>query len=158
MQLFDWQISTDIKPKRHNLNFKHFEYVVNNCRHADNLEIGLIGYSKKSLIEMYPLLEDGLTGTEEHIPFLVAGTQIIGDEIWYWFLATPLINSYWFRVTREARDFVNRKKLEYPFAHHLVQVWSGHKRSVEWLNILKFKEQRHYFVGKEKILIVENRI
>ena len=63
MQLFDWQIPTDIKPKRHNLNFKHFEYVVNNCRHADNLEMGLTGYSKKSLIEMFPLLEDGLTGT-----------------------------------------------------------------------------------------------
>ena len=158
MQIFDWQIPTSIKPTRHKLNLPHFEYVVNNCRRADNIEIGLTGFTKKSLIEMYPLLEDGLTGTQENdIPFLVAGTQINKDEIWYWFLATPLVNHYWFRVTLEAKKFVKKKKNQFKNKRHFVQVWSGHKASIRWLNILKFKEISHYKVGNEKILIVENR-
>ena len=109
MQIFDWQIPTTIKPTRHKLNFPHFEYVVNNCRQADNIEIGLTGFTKKSLIKMYDELEDGLTGTEENdIPFLVAGTQINNDEIWYWFIATPLVNHYWFRVTLEAKKLIKK--------------------------------------------------
>ena len=159
MQIFDWQVSAKIKPTRHKLNLPHFEYVVNNCRIADNKEIELIGYTKKSLIEMYQHLEDGLTGTQEHdIPFLVAGTQIVNDAVWYWFLATPLVNHYWIRVTREAKEFVQKKMNEHKDKRHLVQVWSGHKASISWLNILKFNEVSHYNVGNEKILIVENGI
>ena len=159
MQIFDWQVSTKIKPTRHKLNLPHFEYVVNNCRIADNKEIELTGYTKKSLINIYPNLEDGLTGTQEHdIPFLVAGTQLFDDAVWYWFLATPLVNHYWIRVTREAKNLIKKKKKQYQNKRHLVQVWSGHKASISWLNILKFKEVSHYYVGNEKILIVENRI
>ena len=159
MQIFDGQIPTKLKPTRHKLNFPHFEYVVNNCRQADNVEIGLTGFTKKSLIKMYDELEDGLTGTEENnIPFLVAGTQLQDDELWYWFLATPLVNHYWIRVTREAKNLIKKKKKQYQNKRHLVQVWSGHKASISWLNILKFKEVSHYYVGNEKILIVENRI
>ncbi len=157
MWIFDRQISARLKPIRHKLNFEHFKYVVQNCRRADNIEIGLTGFNKDTLIEMYPLLEDGLTGTERDIPFLVAGTQIVEDELWYWFLATPLVNSHWLRVTREARKFVNQKINQHKDKRHLVQVWSGHKASITWLNILNFKEISHYYVENEKILIVENR-
>jgi len=157
MQIFDRQISASIKPTRHDLNFDHFKYVVENCRSADKMEIGLTGFTKESLIEFYPKLEDGLTGTEDHIPFLVAGTQVLDDEVWYWFLATPLVNSHWLRVTREARKFVKRKMSQHKDKRHLVQVWSGHKASITWLNILKFNQVGHYHVGNEKILIVENR-
>lgn len=158
MQIFDWQIPTIAKPTRHKLNFPHFEYVVNNCRQADNVEIELTGFTKKSLIEMYDKLEDGLTGTEENnIPFLVAGTQVYEDEVWYWFLATPLVNHYWFRVTLEAKKLIKKKLKQHKDKRHLVQVWSGHKASIRWLNILNFKEINHYYVGNEKILIVENR-
>lgn len=157
MWIFDRQISAKLKPIRHKLNFEHFKYVVQNCRQADDVEIGLTGFNKDTLIEMYPLLEDGLTGTERDIPFLVAGTQIVEDELWYWFLATPLVNSHWLRVTREARKFVNQKLEQHKDKRHLVQVWSGHKASITWLNILNFKEISHYYVEKEKILIVENR-
>lgn len=157
MQLFDWKIPTTIKPTRHKLNFDHFEYVVNNCRAADEIELGLTGHTKEKLISMYNELEDGLTGTENDIPFLVAGTQVVDKEIWYWFLATPLVNHHWLRITREARNFIKEKKIQHKDKRHLVQVWSGHKASVGWLNILKFNEIDQYFVGKEKILIVENR-
>lgn len=158
MQFFNRQISAVEKPIRHKLNLPHFTYVVNNCRKADEIEMGLTGFTKKSLIELYPQIEDGLTGTERDIPFLVAGTQIVGNEIWYWFLATPLVHSHWIRVTREARDFIKRKKLEHKDKYHRVQVWSGHTSSIEWLNILKFQPINHYYVGDEKILIVENKI
>tara|TARA_A100001388_G_scaffold268978_1_gene244727 strand:+ start:5956 stop:6435 length:480 start_codon:yes stop_codon:yes gene_type:complete len=158
MWIFDGQISTSIKPTRHKLNFKHFKYVIENCRKADDIEIQLTGFTKQSLINIYDELEDGLTGTEENnIPFLVAGTQVNEDEVWYWFLATPLVNHYWLRVTIEAKKLIQKKKKQHKDKRHLVQVWSGHKASISWLNILKFKEISHYYVGKEKILIVENR-
>jgi hypothetical protein len=157
MRIFDRQISASIEPTRHKLNFEHFKYVVENCRKADNIEISLTGFTKETLVNSFATLEDGLTGTEDTIPFLVAGTQITGDECWYWFLATPLVNSHWLRITREAKNLIKRKKQQYQNKKHLVQVWSGHKASITWLNILKFKETSHYFVGKEKILIVENR-
>ena len=157
MQIFDRQISASIKPTRHDLNFDHFKYVVENCRSADKMEIGLTGFTKESLIEFYPKLEDGLTGTEDHIPFLVAGTQVLNDEVWYWFLATPLVNHYWFRVTLEAKKLIKKKKQQHKDKRHLVQVWSGHTASIKWLNILNFKEISHYNVLNEKILIVENR-
>lgn len=157
MWIFDRQISANVKPIRHKLNYEHFKYVVENCRQADNIEIGLTGFSKQTLIDLYPQLEDGLTGTEGDLPFLVAGTQVVDKEVWYWFLATPLVNSHWLRVTREARKFVNSKLEEHKDKRHLVQVWSGHKASITWLNILNFKEISHYNVGNEKILIVENR-
>ena len=134
------------------------EYVIENCRKADDIEIQLTGFTKQSLINIYDELEDGLTGTEENnIPFLVAGTQVNEDEVWYWFLATPLVNHYWLRVTIEAKKLIQKKKKQHKDKRHLVQVWSGHKASISWLNILKFKEISHYYVGKEKILIVENR-
>ena len=107
---------------------------------------------------MYDKLEDRLTGTEENnIPFLVAGTQVYEDEVWYWFLATPLVNHYWFRVTLEAKKLIKKKLKQHKDKRHLVQVWSGHKASIRWLNILNFKQINHYYVGNEKILIVENR-
>lgn len=52
---------------------------------------------------------------------------------------------------------MQQKKKEHKDKKHLVQVWSGHRSSVGWLNILKFSPIEHYFVGKEKILIVENK-
>ena len=51
----------------------------------------------------------------------------------------------------------NQKKNQHKDKRHLVQVWSGHKASITWLNILNFKEISHYYVENEKILIVENR-
>lgn len=158
MQLFDKQIQSNIKPTRHNLNRPHFEYVVQNCRQADVIEMNLCGFTQQSLIGIYDELEDGLTGTENEIPFLVAGTQVVKDEVWYWFLATPLVNSHWLRVTREAKNLIKRKKEQHKDKRHLVQVWSKHTNSVVWLNILKFTEIDHFFVGNEKMLIVENRI
>lgn len=157
MQFFDRQISARIAPTRHTLNYKHFEYVVNNCRKADEMEMNLCGFTKTSLIKIFDELEDGLTGTENDIPFLVAGTQIIENEVWYWFLATPLVNSHWLRVTREAKNLIKRKKEQHKDKRHLVQVWSNHTNSVAWLNILNFTEVEHFFVGNEKMLIVENR-
>ena len=157
MQLFDRQVRTWVRPVRHKLNFPHFSYVINNCRKADEIEMGLTGHNKQNLIAMFPHLEDGLTGTENNIPFLVAGTQVVNDKVWYWFIATPLVNEHWFRITREAKKFVQQKKKEHKDKKHLVQVWSGHRSSVGWLNILKFSPIEHYFVGKEKILIVENK-
>ena len=78
------------------------------------------------------LCQLSLTGTENNIPFLVAGTQVVNDEVWYWFIATPLVNEHWFRITREAKKFVQQKKKEHKDKKHLVQVWSGHRSSVGW--------------------------
>ena len=60
-------------------------------------------------------------------------------------------------ITVKAKKLIQKKKKQHKDKRHLVQVWSGHKASISWLNILKFKEISHYYVGKEKILIVENR-
>ena len=51
------------QPVRHKLNYPHFEYVVNNCRVADELECMLMGYTKKNLLQKFNQLEDGVTGT-----------------------------------------------------------------------------------------------
>ena len=70
MRIFDRQISASIEPTRHKLNFEHFKYVVENCRKADNIEISLTGFTKETLVNSFATLEDGLTGTEDTIPFL----------------------------------------------------------------------------------------
>lgn len=110
MQLFDRQVRTWVRPVRHKLNFPHFSYVINNCRKADEIEMGLTGHNKQNLIAMFSHLEDGLTGTENNIPFLVAGTQVVNDEVWYWFIATPLVNEHWLELHEKQRSLCNKRK------------------------------------------------
>ena len=42
-----------VKLKKHPLNFDHFEYVISNMRQWDELEIMLMGYTKKRLLKMF---------------------------------------------------------------------------------------------------------
>ena len=149
---------TQVKqPIRHPLNFKHFKYVVDNCRVADQMEIMLMGYTKSHLLNKYDQLEDGVTGTYYGVPFLAAGTHVIDDEGWNWFISTPLVKDFFVRITREALQLINRSMKKHPTKRHVVQVWSKHVDSIKWLNTLKFKQFASYYVGDEKIYLVERK-
>ena len=145
------------QPVRHPLNFEHYEYVINNCRDVDLQEITLMGYTRQRLIRKFDELENGVTGTCHGIPFLAAGTHVIGDEVWYWFIGTPLANDFFIRISGEAERLVRDSMSRHPDKRHLVQVWSQHHQSVKWLNMLKFNRTDHYFQGNEQIFIVERK-
>ena len=145
------------QPVRHKLNYPHFEYVANNCRVADELESMFMGYTKKNLLQKFNQLEDGVTGTYYHYPFLAAGTHVMDDEVWYWFFATPIVKDFFIRITREAENLIKRSMIKHPDKRHLVQVWSKHIDSVKWLNTLKFKQFSSYYVGDEEIYLVERK-
>jgi hypothetical protein len=149
---------TQVKqPVRHPLNFEHYEYVINNCRDVDLQEITLMGYTRTKFIKNFDNLDDGVTGTYHGIPFLASGTHIMGNECWYWFIGTPLCNDFFFRISGEAERLIKKSMSKHPNKKHLVQVWSKHKQSVKWLNMLKFKQIDHYMQGNEKIYIVERK-
>ena len=145
------------QPVRHPLNFEHYEYVINNCRDVDLQEITLMGYTRNRLIRKFDELEDGVTGSYHNIPFLAAGTHVIDDEVWYWFIGTPLANDFFFRISGEARQLIEKSMQRHPDKRHLVQVWSRHTQSVKWLNMLKFNKIDRYFQGHEEIFIVERK-
>lgn len=155
MELVDLQ---KIKqPVRHDLNFEHYEYVLNNCRHYDHQEMMLMGYTKQRLIKKFDEYESGVTGTYHGIPFLASGTHLLGNECWYWFFATPLANDFFVRISGEAERLVKNSIERHPKKRHLVQVWSKHTQSVAWLNMLKFKRFDSYYVGNEEIYLVERK-
>lgn len=145
------------QPVRHDLNFSHFKYVVNKCRIADEMEFMLMGFTKTAVLTTYNELEDGVTGTYHGVPFLAAGTYVDNDEVWYWFIATPLVKDFFVRITREANALIKRSMEKHPTKRHLVQVWSKHADSVKWLNTLKFKQYASYYVGDEEIYLVERK-
>ena len=145
------------QPVRHPLNFEHYEYVLNNCRHYDYQEMMLMGYTKRRLIQKFDEYEYGVTGTYHDIPFLASGTHIIGDEVWYWFFGTPLANDFFIRISGEAERLIQDSMKRHPEKRHLVQVWSKHRQSVQWLNMLKFKRFSNYYVGDEEIFLVERK-
>lgn len=146
------------KLKKHPLNFDHYEYVINNMRHWDQLEIMLMGYTKKRLLHMFDQLQ-GVTGTYENIPVLCAGYQKFPNVCWYWFFGTPLVKDFFKNITREFKHMVETNEKKYPNDRHVVQVWNKHQDSIDWLNMLKFKPFSSFHVGKEEILLVErNRI
>ncbi|MAG25282.1 hypothetical protein CMI47_06850 [Candidatus Pacearchaeota archaeon] len=147
----------DKQPVRHSLNFTHFRYVVNNCRVADEMEFMLMGYTKALILNKYEELEDGVTGTYYGVPFLASGTHVIDDEVWYWFVATPMVKDFFIRITREANQLIKRSMKKHPTKRHVVQVWSKHADSIKWLNTLKFKQFGSYTVGDEKIYLVERK-
>lgn len=145
------------QPVRHDLNYKHYKYVLENCRFCDQQEMMLMGYTKQRLLEKYSELEQGVTGTYHGIPFLASGTHILGDECWYWFFATPLANDFFIRISGEAERLIKNSMQKHQDKRHLVQVWSRHDQSVKWLNMLKFKHFSSYYVGDEEILLVERK-
>jgi hypothetical protein len=145
------------RPVRHDLNYSHYKYVLNNCRFCDSQEMMLMGYTKQKLLEKYPEFEMGVTGTWHDIPFLVSGTHIIEDQCWYWFFATPLANDFFIRISGEAERLIKKSMNKHPDKRHLVQVWSKHIQSVKWLNMLKFKHFSSYYVGDEEIYLVERK-
>ena len=145
------------QPVRHPLNFEHYEYVINNCRDVDLQEITLMGYTRTRLLQKFDELENGVTGTYHDIPFLAAGTHVQNQEVWYWFIGTPLANDFFVRISGEAERLIKDSMARHPDKKHLVQVWSKHSQSVKWLNKLKFYEISHYLQGDEKILIVERK-
>ncbi len=145
------------QPVRHELNYPHFKYVVENCRVADEMECMLMGYTKQKLLDKYNQMEDGVTGTYYNYPFLAAGTHVIDDEVWYWFFATPVVKDFFIRITREANRLIKKSMIKHPDKRHLVQVWSKHHHSVKWLNTLKFKRFSSYNVGDEEIYLVERK-
>lgn len=145
------------QPVRHDLNFLHYEYVINNCRKVDEYEIMLMGYTKPRLIKKFDELEDGVTGTYHGTPFLASGTHILRNECWYWFIGTPLANDFFVRISREAEELIQKSMNKHQDKRHLVQVWSKHTQSVAWLNMLKFKRISSYWQGNEEIYIVERK-
>jgi hypothetical protein len=145
------------QPVRHDLNFEHYEYVINNCRKVDEYEIMLMGYTKPRLIRKFDDLEGGVTGTYHGTPFLAAGTHVLTKECWYWFIGTPLANDFFVRISKEAERLIRDSMEKHPDKRHLVQVWSKHTQSVAWLNMLKFKRISSYYQGSEEIFIVERK-
>jgi 2'-5' RNA ligase len=140
--------------KIHNLNFDHYQYVIDNMRQWDLTEIKLQGYTKTELFEMFNKLQ-GVTATHNNIPVLCGGIQKFPNICWYWFFATPLVKEFFKNITREARKMIKSNIKKHSNDRHIVQVWSGHQESVKWLNILKFETFSSFYVGKEEILLME---
>ena len=139
------------------LNFKHYKYVLENCRVADRIEMMLTGYTKNKVLEKYVEMEDGVIGSHQGIPFVASGTHVIKNEVWYWFFATPIVKDFFIKITHEANKLINKTFKKHPDKKHYVQVWSKHTDSIEWLNTLKFQQFGSYFVGNEQILLVERK-
>lgn len=97
----------------------------------------------------------GVSAAHENIPVLCAGYQTFPNVYWYWFIATPLVRDFFKNITREAKRMITKNQKTNPQARHIVQVWNKHQDSVKWLNILKFKPFSSFFVGNEKILLME---
>jgi len=138
------------------LQFDHYEYVIDNMRHWDHMEIMLQGFTKRKLLKMFDNLH-GVSATHENIPVLCAGYQTFPNIFWYWFIATPMVKDFFKNITREAKQMIEHNEKSNPDARHIVQVWNKHNDSLKWLNILNFKPFSSFFVGNEEILLVERK-
>jgi hypothetical protein len=140
----------------HDLNFDHYEYVVNNMRHWDQMEIMLMGFTKHSLLKYFDRMR-GITATYQGTPVLAAGHQLTDFECWYWFFGTPMVKDFFKKITSGSNHFIENSMRTYPYKRHVVQVWKKHQDSVKWLNMLKFYPFASYHVGAEEILLVERK-
>ena len=147
------------KPDRlvtHDLNFDHYEYVINNMRHWDHMEIMLMGFTKPLLVRHFDHMR-GLTATHDDTPVLAAGYKQTEDACWWWFFGTPMVRDFFNEITTGSNRYIEKVMQQHRHKRHVVQVWNKHQDSVKWLNILKFQQFSSYRVGAEEILLVERK-